>query len=276
MSVANALVAQANSSLVAEFTSTKKFPVIEIFGPTIQGEGPLAGSKTMFVRFGGCDFRCKSCDSPHAVNPQAVKAHARRLTSLEIADELLDTMRKTGTRWVTFSGGNPAMWQLDELVALLHQAGKSISVETQGTLSPAWLTQVDVIVVSPKSPGMGENFDWEIFRAFLLKNAEVTTALKVVIFSMQDIEFGLSLQRAMEEDAISQGAYYFSLGNPYFPVLDENLELRNPDGMPTDLTATLLQEARILLEDILIDPRVTTWRFLPQLHVLLWHNEAGR
>jgi 7-carboxy-7-deazaguanine synthase len=34
------------------------FPVIEVFGPTVQGEGPDAGRPAYFVRFGGCDYRC--------------------------------------------------------------------------------------------------------------------------------------------------------------------------------------------------------------------------
>ena len=33
-----------------------KIPVIEIFGPTIQGEGMVVGQKTMFVRTAGCDY----------------------------------------------------------------------------------------------------------------------------------------------------------------------------------------------------------------------------
>src|SRR3954464_7540281 len=66
----------------------KKIAVVEIFGPTIQGEGPLAGSKTMFIRFGGCDYRCKMCDSLHAVIPSAVKKNARYMTAEEIADEV--------------------------------------------------------------------------------------------------------------------------------------------------------------------------------------------
>ena len=33
-----------------------KVPVIEIFGPTIQGEGMVVGQKTMFVRTAGCDY----------------------------------------------------------------------------------------------------------------------------------------------------------------------------------------------------------------------------
>ncbi|MDF0142324.1 7-carboxy-7-deazaguanine synthase QueE, partial [Staphylococcus pseudintermedius] len=40
-----------------------KIPVLEIFGPTIQGEGRVIGRKTMFVRTAGCDFRCSWCDS---------------------------------------------------------------------------------------------------------------------------------------------------------------------------------------------------------------------
>ena len=32
--------------------------ISEIFGPTIQGEGALIGVPTVFVRTGGCDFRC--------------------------------------------------------------------------------------------------------------------------------------------------------------------------------------------------------------------------
>lgn len=35
-------------------------PVVEIFGPTIQGEGALIGAQTMFLRLGGCDYRCLS------------------------------------------------------------------------------------------------------------------------------------------------------------------------------------------------------------------------
>ena len=31
-----------------------KIPVLEIFGPTIQGEGRVIGRKTMFVRTAGC------------------------------------------------------------------------------------------------------------------------------------------------------------------------------------------------------------------------------
>jgi 7-carboxy-7-deazaguanine synthase len=40
--------------------STRTYPVIEIFGPTIQGEGAEAGLATHFLRVGGCDYRCRT------------------------------------------------------------------------------------------------------------------------------------------------------------------------------------------------------------------------
>jgi hypothetical protein len=52
------------------------YPVVEVFGPTIQGEGAMAGLPTYFVRLGGCDWRCAWCDSMHAVDPAQVGAVA--------------------------------------------------------------------------------------------------------------------------------------------------------------------------------------------------------
>ncbi|RWD90497.1 MAG: 7-carboxy-7-deazaguanine synthase QueE, partial [Mesorhizobium sp.] len=44
--------------------------ISEIFGPTVQGEGPLIGRPTVFVRTGGCDYRCRWCDTLYAVLPE--------------------------------------------------------------------------------------------------------------------------------------------------------------------------------------------------------------
>lgn len=35
----------------------RPIPVMEIFGPTVQGEGMVVGRKTMFVRTAGRDYR---------------------------------------------------------------------------------------------------------------------------------------------------------------------------------------------------------------------------
>src|SRR6267154_551910 len=46
------------------------FPVMEVFGPTLQGEGQMIGYQTMFVRSGGSDYRCRMGDSLQAFQPK--------------------------------------------------------------------------------------------------------------------------------------------------------------------------------------------------------------
>ena len=62
--------------------------IAEIFGPTIQGEGALIGEATVFVRAGGCDYRCVWCDSPHAVD-SAYRETWAAMTSEEVWAEVL-------------------------------------------------------------------------------------------------------------------------------------------------------------------------------------------
>lgn len=267
----------ANQALVEEFKNEKRIPVIEIFGPTIQGEGPLAGSKTMFVRFGGCDYRCAKCDSLHAVIPQAVKKNARRLTQEEIFSELVSVMEKTGTEWVMLSGGNPCMWDLTELQKMIQSAGAYTSVETQGTLCPDWLKATNMVVISPKSPGMGEKFDLTKFQDFLMKlKGRAHMALKVVVFSQQDIDFALEVGLiGLNAQAIPRGMRFLSLGNPFPPKMNEDYTIHDP--VPREeLLTQLMRQYRILIEDMTVDRRVRDWKFLPQLHVLAYGNEAEK
>ena len=64
-----------------------KIPVLEIFGPTIQGEGRVIGRKTMFVRTAGCDYRCSWCDSAFTWDGSA-KEDIKLMTAEEIYNQL--------------------------------------------------------------------------------------------------------------------------------------------------------------------------------------------
>ena len=81
--------------------------VSEIFGPTIQGEGALIGVPTVFVRLGGCDYRCSWCDSLHAVE----SAYRESWTPMSAEAVMDEVARLSGGRplLVSLSGGNPAM-----------------------------------------------------------------------------------------------------------------------------------------------------------------------
>lgn len=262
----------------------KSIAVMEIFGPTIQGEGAMIGVRTMFVRFGGCDYRCAKCDSLHAVMPQAVKKNAQWMNQENIFDHLNEQYQKTGCDWVTLSGGNPVMWDLTFLVEMLQDAGIKVAVETQGTIYRPWVAQCDQITISPKSPGMGEKFEEPKFRSFLNRALFETdgrglnhskTCIKVPVFSQQDLEFCAGLDSMIDfiagEDPVVK---YMSLGNSYPPALDAETgwQLLKPEH---HLVSELLNDFGILLEDFLQDGRLQDWRFTPQLHVLVWGNKAG-
>lgn len=269
------------------------FPVMEIFGPTIQGEGILIGEKTHFIRMGGCDFRCKMCDSMHAVDPNAVKMHAEWLNPTQILGQLLKLDPDKTTPWVTLSGGNPAMWDLQELVQLLTDAGWKVAVETQGSIWRPWLGEVHMLTISPKPPGMGEEFHWDSFKKFLShlssqynrQMGRMGACIKVPVFNQMDLEFVASLSELLDERMpfplntyqwFPRSARYISLGNPYPPQLrEEDLRQHLDQNVEADLQYDLLKQYKILLEDYLKDPRLSLWKFLPQLHVLVWGNKAG-
>ena len=65
-----------------------RIPVIEIFGPTIQGEGAVIGLKTMFVRTAGCDYSCSWCDSSFTWDGTG-KDEIKQMDAMEIWDELI-------------------------------------------------------------------------------------------------------------------------------------------------------------------------------------------
>lgn len=285
----------------------KKIPVVEMFGPTIEGEGALIGAQTFFIRFGLCDYRCAKCDSMHAVDPALVKVSATWLTPQEIAENLLEARRKGGyehIKNVTFSGGNPAIHDLTQLVHLLHDADMTIFVETQGTLAPDWFYNVDHIVVSPKAPTMispnSKVFDMGIFVNFMHKYLAggQHMSVKVAVFSAIDLEFAAYITEVCKELTGYRGFnlqedFYLSLGNPYPPIFkaangmitqfDPQVEVAeksdsniNAFANKKALVEHLLKSYNILSEEIMKDKRLSFAKFLPQLHVLVYGNETGK
>lgn len=252
----------------------KRFPVMEIFGPTIQGEGVVIGTRTLFVRFGLCDYKCTMCDSMHAVDPISVKNNARRMTAVEIADELIRTLQRTNCSWVTLSGGNPAIHDLSTLTCILREFGVPVSIETQGTFAPDWIYDCSYITVSPKGPGMGEKFEPQKYKAFYDKFHEHSGfSVKVVVFDVRDLEFA-SMIAQMSPHTISRDRFYLSHGNPYPPVLATG------DAMPEALREDWLNESirryEMMVDELKDFPALRTARFLPQLHHWIWSNEKGR
>lgn len=254
-------------------SSDKKIPLMEVFGPTVQGEGAVIGQQTYFMRFGLCDYKCTLCDSMHAVDPKLVKANARWLTQDEIAHEFYDMHKYGSAKWVTLSGGNPCIHDLDTLVNELHSRGFKTAVETQGTLCPDWLDNCDVVTISPKGPGIGENTDFDVLDSFVEKIKAKLVNFKIVVFDQRDLEF---VKLVHERYQYTGYPFYLSQGNPWPPGV------RMPDtemtfaSLDTVYVMAQIRQYKVLLEDIMTDPILSQMRFLPQWHTFLWGNEKGK
>lgn len=249
----------------------KTFPVIEIFGPTLQGEGVDQGASCYFVRFGGCDNRCTWCDSPHAVLPADVRANASKMSAAEIADAVA---RLSGSaRWVVLSGGNPALLELTGVIKALRDDGYLVAVETQGTRYKPWLGWVDRLAVSFKPPSSKWEMRADDAARFLDRfepDALRTAFLKLVIFDSTDLDWAEGYVPLAREYRLP---LYLSAGN------DAGATVGNPDRVDTralaEVRRDLLQQSRWLTDEVLKRPTLSTAIVQSQYHVLLWGNKQG-
>lgn len=177
------------------------FPVVELFGPVIEGEGAIAGRPTHYVRFGLCDYRCAWCDSLHAVIPAQVKANATYLDAPSIFSRVQDNDANYGYKVVTFSGGNPLVHDLETVAAIFVAHNWTIKVETQGSIWRNWLLLANIIMVSPKPPSSGMKFNPNKFGAFwrAAVNADNghnrVTRMKIPVFDETDLDFALEIAK---------------------------------------------------------------------------------
>ncbi|OLO39107.1 7-carboxy-7-deazaguanine synthase QueE [Alkalihalophilus pseudofirmus] len=238
-------------------------PVIEIFGPTIQGEGMVVGRKTMFVRTAGCDYRCSWCDSAFTWDGSA-KDQIKQMSAEQIFEQLI-TIGGNRFDHVTISGGNPALYSsICELIDVLQKNNIQIGLETQGSKWQEWFTKVDDLTISPKPPssGMETNFDIldEIIEQLQKSNRVASNvSVKVVIFNKEDFEYAKRVHKRYQNVP-----FFLQVGN-------EDLGNENP----TQLMKKLINSYEQLIEKVIASEELNDVKVLPQLHTLLWGNKRG-
>ncbi len=228
--------------------------VSEIFGPTIQGEGALIGQPTVFVRTGGCDYRCTWCDTLHAVDSEF--RHDWKPMSAENIFAQVQKLSGNNPIMVSLSGGNPAIQPLKPLIDLGHEHDYRFALETQGSVAQDWFADLDVLTLSPKPPSSEMDTDWDKLDE-CIKAAQDTPeiALKIVIFDEADYKYAKGCAARYPDLPL-----YLQPGNSVV------------EGTP-DITA-LNQRLEWLAEKVTND----NWHsahVLPQLHVLIWGNQRG-
>lgn len=234
-----------------------KIPVLEIFGPTIQGEGRVIGRKTMFVRTAGCDYRCSWCDSAFTWD-----GSAKEDIQLMTAEEIYNQLKKIGgDRFdhVTISGGNPALIKgIQDLVDLLEEKQIYTALETQGSKFQPWMRQINDLTISPKPPSSNMKPNIDILDSVIEQCIDSTLNLKVVIFDDDDYEFAKMIHHRYPNIP-----FYLQVGNPY---LDDDVD---------NHTEKLLSRYEALVDRVMASNDMNQVYVLPQLHTLLWSNKKG-
>jgi 7-carboxy-7-deazaguanine synthase len=240
--------------------SKNLIPVLEIFGPTIQGEGMVIGQKTMFVRTAGCDYSCSWCDSAFTWDGSA-KDEIRLMNSHDILNELHEVGKDT-FQHVTISGGNPALIkQLDEFIDLLHEKEIKVALETQGSKWQEWFLKIDDLTLSPKPPSSNMHTDWEVLDQIVQKLSlfKRSFSLKVVVFDDMDLKYAIQVHQR-------------------YPDISMYLQVGNDDLKESDterVLARLLKRYEWLVGEVMNSSELKQVRVLPQLHAWLWGNKRG-
>ena len=139
---------------------------------SIQGESTFAGLPCIFIRFAGCNLRCKYCDTKFSYETKF---------SLETQEILQKTKKYYPVKLVEITGGEPLLQnEIYNLIESLHKDNFKILLETNGSISLKQVPQYVIKIVDVKCPGSGYE------DSFLKEN------LKYIDSKKDEIKFVLS------------------------------------------------------------------------------------
>lgn len=223
--------------------------VSEIFGPTVQGEGPSCGEQAVFVRLADCNLACWWCDTPYAWRWREFDRD--RETQRRTVGSVLAELVRLGAPLVVITGGEPLL-QADHVLGLaigLVSAGRRVEIETNGTLAPPdELVDVVRFNVSPKlaSSGMSSRrrFDAAALRTFASCGKAV---FKFVVTNRADL------------DQVAELVATYGLAPVWIM----------PEGRTAERIVAVTQE----IADTVI---AHGWNLTTRLHILAWGDRRGR
>ncbi|MGE5645124.1 MAG: 7-carboxy-7-deazaguanine synthase QueE [Acidobacteriota bacterium] len=224
--------------------------ISEIFY-SVQGEGILIGTPSVFVRTSGCNLRCVWCDTPYT--SWAPEGEERSL------DTILEEVRRYPARHVVVTGGEPMIAPgLVELTGQLRDAGLHITIETAGTVfHPA---ACDLMSISPKlansTPVEREGGRWAARHDRLRIQPDVLKRL------VSDYEYQLKFVVARPEDLAEIHTIVELTGAAREKVI----------LMPEGCDPASLRDRSLWLVEI---AKREGMRFSPRLHVDLYGNRRG-
>lgn len=157
-----------------------KLPVMEAFY-TLQGEGYHQGKAAYFIRLAGCDVGCHWCDVKESWNVDS--------NQYRPIQNIIDEAQKHPSKFAVITGGEPLIYNLDQLTSNLKSNDFTIAMETSGAypLSGNW----HWICLSPKK-----------FKAPLEDIYPKVNELKVIIYNKSDFKWAEEHAEKVSKDCL--------------------------------------------------------------------------
>jgi organic radical activating enzyme len=129
---------------------------------TLQGEGFHQGKAAYFIRLAGCDVGCVWCDVKESWDEEKYP--------LQNIEEIVAKAKQYPARLAVITGGEPTLYNLEDLTSALQAEGFATNIETSGSspLTGTW----DWICLSPKK-----------FKPPLPEILKKANELKIIVFN---------------------------------------------------------------------------------------------
>jgi 7-carboxy-7-deazaguanine synthase len=229
--------------------------IAEIFY-SIQGEGMLVGTPSVFVRTSGCNLRCRWCDTPYTSwDPQGEERSP---------DSIVDQVECYGASHVVITGGEPMI--APGIEELTHRLRQHITIETAGTVDRN--VRCDLMSISPKlansTPSNGHDalFDIATSSRWATQHERVRYQPEILRRLIQLYPYQIKFVITDPGDLNEVQAIVRDIG------AETNRVVLIPEGVDSE---ALAERGRWLAEIA----KQTGFRMTPRLHIDLWGNRSG-
>lgn len=251
--------------------STPTAALVEIFS-AIQGEGLNVGTRQLFVRFSGCDLRCRFCDSAHTWHTQTIcrveatpgqRDFEIHSNPVEISQLITWVKRQAVANLhdsLSLTGGEPLL-HCDFLADFLNQLRTAVQIpiylETGGHRPEdlqKLLPYLDMVGMDLKLPSVSGETHWQAHETFLklCDHSGVTVFCKVIV------------SRDTTNADLDQAAALVARVNPNIPLFIQPVTPLSDQGQPAPPTPQQMLDWQAELKQ-----KLTSVRVIPQTHKMI-------
>ncbi|HAW49841.1 TPA: 7-carboxy-7-deazaguanine synthase QueE [bacterium] len=156
----------------------------------IQGEGLWVGKRQLFIRFSGCNLRCKFCDTKYAQTPsRECLFFGERLKNPINALWLKEKIKDINFHSISLTGGEPLL-QIDFLKEFLVPKEYIVYLDTNGSLPFEFekiKDLIDLVCMDIKLPSSTRQRPlWDEHKKFLIQAKDIFVKMVITEETEED------------------------------------------------------------------------------------------